>query len=106
MNSGGDGATGHERSLEKRPAREGTVGIEGSRCSVVRFEKRARECACLASLTGASGEAQGNRHGRGVGFAHARAAVFKGGEPNGHDPNPDDLRVGKVKRAERHVEAC
>ena len=36
----------------------------------------------------------------------ARAAVFKRGEPNGHDPNPDDLRVGKVKRAERHVEAC
>jgi hypothetical protein len=40
------------------------------------------------------------------GFAHARAAVFKRGEPDGHDPNPDDLHVGKVKRAERHVEAC
>jgi hypothetical protein len=35
-----------------------------------------------------------------------RAAVFKGGESNGHDPNPDDLRVGKMKRAERHVEVC
>ncbi len=35
-----------------------------------------------------------------------RAAVFKRGESNGHDPNPDDLRVGKVKRAERYVEAC
>jgi hypothetical protein len=35
-----------------------------------------------------------------------RAAVFKRGEPIGYDPNPDDLRVGKVKRAERRVEAC
>jgi hypothetical protein len=36
----------------------------------------------------------------------ARAAVFKRGESNGYDPKPDDLRVSKVKRAERHVEAC
>ena len=36
----------------------------------------------------------------------ARAAVFKRGESNGHDPKPDDLGVDKVKRAERHVEAC
>jgi hypothetical protein len=36
----------------------------------------------------------------------ARAAVFKGGESLGHDPNPDDLRVGKAKHAERCVEAC
>ena len=57
----------------------------------------------MASLTGASGEAQGNRHGRSL---TTRAAVFKGGEPDGHDPNPDDLRMDKVKRAERHVEAC
>ena len=57
----------------------------------------------MASLTRASGEAQGNRHGRSL---TARAAVFKGGEPHGHDPNPDDLRMDKVKRAERHVEAC
>ena len=35
-----------------------------------------------------------------------RTTVFKGGEPDGHDPNPDDLRMDKVKRAERHVEAC
>ena len=35
-----------------------------------------------------------------------RAAVFKRGEPSEHDPKPDDLGVGKVKRAERHVEAC
>ena len=35
-----------------------------------------------------------------------RAAVFKGGEPTGYDPKPGDLCVGKVKRAERHVEAC
>ena len=36
----------------------------------------------------------------------ARAAVFKRGESDGHDPKPDDLRVGKTKRAERHVEVC
>ena len=36
----------------------------------------------------------------------ARAAVFKRGESNGHDPNPGDLRVGKVKRGESYVEAC
>nr|WNA21540.1 antimicrobial peptide P2 [uncultured bacterium] len=35
-----------------------------------------------------------------------RAAVFKRGESNGYDPKPGDLRVGKVKRAERRVEAC
>ena len=35
-----------------------------------------------------------------------RAAVFKCGESDGHDPNPDDLRVGKVKHGENHVEAC
>ena len=57
----------------------------------------------MASLTRASGEAQGNRHGRSL---TTRAAVFKGGEPHEHDPNPDDLRMDKVKRAERHVEAC
>ncbi len=34
-----------------------------------------------------------------------RAAVFKRGESIGHDPKPDDLGVGRVKRAERHVEA-
>ena len=36
----------------------------------------------------------------------ARAAVFKRGESDGHDPKPDDLRVGKTKRTERHVEVC
>lgn len=36
----------------------------------------------------------------------ARAAVFKRGESIGHDPKPDDLDMGKAKRAERHVEAC
>ena len=35
-----------------------------------------------------------------------RAAVCKCGESRGHDPNPDDLRVGKVKRGESCVEAC
>lgn len=35
----------------------------------------------------------------------ARAAVFKRGESIRHDPNPGDLCVGRVKRAERHVEA-
>lgn len=35
-----------------------------------------------------------------------RAAVFKGGESHGHDPNPDDLRVGKMKRGESYVEVC
>jgi len=38
--------------------------------------------------------------------SRARATVFKGGEPTGCDPKPGDLCVGKVKRAERHVEAC
>ena len=38
--------------------------------------------------------------------SEARAAVFKRGESSGCDPEPGDLRVGKVKRAERHVEAC
>ena len=37
---------------------------------------------------------------------YARAAVSKSGESNGYDPKPGDLRVGKVKRAERRVEAC
>ena len=35
-----------------------------------------------------------------------RAAVFKRGESDGHDPNPDDLSAGKVKHGESHVEAC
>ena len=35
-----------------------------------------------------------------------RAAVFKRGESDGYDPNPSDLCASKVKRAERHVEAC
>jgi hypothetical protein len=35
-----------------------------------------------------------------------RAAVFKGGESNGYDPKPDDLRVGKMKHGESHVEVC
>lgn len=35
-----------------------------------------------------------------------RAAVFKGGESYWHDPNPSDLRVGKVKHGESYVEAC
>ena len=35
-----------------------------------------------------------------------RAAVFKRGESNGYDPKPGDLCAGKVKRAERRVEAC
>lgn len=32
--------------------------------------------------------------------------MFKRGESIGHDPKPDDLDMGKAKRAERHVEAC
>jgi hypothetical protein len=36
----------------------------------------------------------------------ARAAVFKRGESDGHDPNPGDLHVGKAKHDESHVEAC
>ncbi len=35
-----------------------------------------------------------------------RVTVFKRGESDGHDPKPDDLGVGKVKRTERYVEAC
>ena len=35
-----------------------------------------------------------------------RAAVFKGGESNGYDPKPDDLRANKVKHGESYVEAC
>ncbi len=34
-----------------------------------------------------------------------RAAVFKRGESIGHDPKPDDLDSGRVKRGESHVEA-
>jgi hypothetical protein len=34
-----------------------------------------------------------------------RAAVLQGGESRGYDPKPSDLCVGRVKRAERHVEA-
>ena len=34
-----------------------------------------------------------------------RAAVFKRGESWGYDPKPSDLHMGRVKRAERHVEA-
>ncbi len=74
----------------------------GSRCSVVRFEKRTRECTCLASLTRLSRKAQGNRYGRSL---TTRATVFKRGESSGCDPKPGDLRVGRVKRTERHVEA-
>ena len=69
----------------------------------MRFEKRTRECTSLASLTREPGKAQGNRHGRSL---RTRAAVFKGGESDGYDPKPDDLRVCKVKRGESHVEAC
>ena len=50
-----------------------------------------------------AGKAQGNRHDRSL---TTRVAVFKRGESAGCDPKPDDLRLGKVKRAERHVEAC
>jgi hypothetical protein len=102
LKSVGDRATGHRRPLKKRPWGDPTVGIERSRCSVVRFEKRTRECACLASLTCEPWKAQGNRYGRSI----ARATVFKRGESNGHNPKPSDLHKGKVKRAERHVEAC
>ena len=35
----------------------------------------------------------------------ARAAVFKRGESSGYDPKPGDLRRGRVKRGESHVEA-
>jgi hypothetical protein len=104
LNSVGDRATGHTRRNEQRPGGDPAVGFVASRCSVVRFEKRARECVCLTSLTRVSGKAQGNRHGRSI--FDARAAVFKRGESSGHDPNPDDLRVGKVKRGESRVEAC
>ena len=37
--------------------------------------------------------------------SEARAAVFKRGESDGCDPEPSDLHAGRVKRAERHVEA-
>ncbi len=59
----------------------------------------------MASLTGASRKAEGNRHGRRSGD-RSRAAVFKGGESNGYDPKPDDLRADKVKHGESYVEAC
>lgn len=39
-------------------------------------------------------------------LSSTRAAVFKRGESSGHDPNPDDLHAGKVKRGESCVEAC
>ncbi len=102
MKSSGDGATGHTRPTRKRPGSNPAVGTGGSRCSVVRFEKRARECIRLASLTRASRQAQGNQYGRSI----ARATVFKGGESIRYDPKPDDLRMGKAKRGESHVEAC
>ena len=38
-------------------------------------------------------------------YIRTRATVFKRGESNGHDPNPDDLRAGKVKHGESRVEA-
>lgn len=93
---------GRRRPIEKRPGGDPTVGIDRSRRLIVRFEKRARECTYVASLTRLSGETQGNQQGRSI----ARAAVFKRGESYGYDPNPSDLRVGKVKHGESYVEAC
>ena len=38
--------------------------------------------------------------------AHSvRATVYKRGESLGYDPKPGDLRTGRVKRGESHVEA-
>ena len=34
-----------------------------------------------------------------------RLTVFKRGESDGCDPKPSDLREGRVKRGESHVEA-
>jgi hypothetical protein len=89
----------------ERGGREPAVGSVGSRCSVVRFEKRARECICSTSLTRF---ARGRRRETDTTAAsfEVRVAVFKRGESSGCDPKPDDLRLDKVKRAERHVEAC
>ena len=42
---------------------------------------------------------------QGVALPRPRAAVFKCGESNGHDPKPGDLRVGRAKRGESYVEA-
>ena len=55
----------------------------------------------MASLTRASGKAQGNRYGRSI----ARATVCKRGESSGYDPKPGDLYASRVKRGESHVEA-
>ena len=57
MNSVGDRTTGHERRVDERPGGDPAVGLDTSRCSVVRFEKRVRECVRRASLTRVSGEA-------------------------------------------------
>ena len=71
-------------------------------CFVVRFEERAKEWGPVARLA-PQGEPERKQQARNAAQA-ARGAAWVRAESRGHDPEPGDLGVGRLKRNESYVE--
>jgi hypothetical protein len=70
-------------------------------CFVVRFEERAKEWGPMARLT-LIGEAVAKATSPQL--LRKRGAAWVRAESLGHDPEPGDLGVGRLKRNESYVE--
>lgn len=71
-------------------------------CPVVRFEERAKEWGPMARLTQKWGSrSESNKPAT---SAMGRGAAWVRAESLGHDPEPGDLGLGRLKRNESYVE--
>ncbi len=73
------------------------------RCPVVRFEERAKEWGPMARLA-PQGEPERKQQARRRVVKTCRGAAWVRAESLGHDPEPGDLGVGRLKRNESYVE--
>ena len=93
---------GHERiSTTKEPLARVLYEL-WCQCPVVRFEERAKEWGPVARLA-SRGEPERKRQARNRPQGR-RGAAWVRAESRGHDPEPGDLGLGRLKRNESYVE--
>ena len=92
---------GHERIFHLKEALARVRYESGCQCPVVRFEERAKEWGPMARLT-THGKPKRKQQARNPAMGEGRRGIRA--ESLGHDPEPGDLGVGRLKRNESYVE--
>ena len=90
MNSVGDRTTGHERRVDERPGGDPAVGLDTSRCSVVRSPTEFKPCC--TSLLGVLFSIR-SRYLSTIGLEVCLVLAVDAGHVHEGDPTPDTLEL-------------